>query len=227
MPKKISAKQDQKIEAEAQANFATDVIELYRARMAGQPAVPHPDADVRAVAFGLVALKQAIAPHLHQHRNDPHALVYTGVVMADGIIEALITGHGPLWRHIGALQTETYRPSAAPGAHEMQCREMLSGLVLAYQETAGVKQWKAARAVAEGIKAQDFPFTAGQLGKWIDRAGGNSAAVRKYADKFLADADEQAFRRCFLPAGKIMPPDTERILIVGREAMFSILVVPS
>jgi len=68
------------------------------------------------------------------------------------------------------------------------------------RETAGVDQWKARGAVAEGIKSQDFPFTAGQLRQWARR--GNSAAVRTYADKFLADADEQAFRCFFLPAGK-------------------------
>jgi hypothetical protein len=217
MLKKLTAKQDQKIEAEARAKFATDIIELYRARMAGKPDT-HPDPEVRAVAFGLITLKQAIAPVLHQHRNDPHALVYTGAVMADGIIEALITGHGPLWRHIGALQTETYRPSAAPGAHEMQRREMFAGLVLAYQETAGVAQWKAARAVAEGIKAQDFPFTADTLRQWARRNRRNSAAVRTYADKFLADA-------AAIPADRYS--ETERILIAGREAMFSVLVVPS
>jgi hypothetical protein len=225
MLKKLTTKQDQKIEAKARAKFATDIIELYHAQLARKPAT-HPDPDVRAVASGLVALKQAIAPFLHQHRNDAEALVYTGVVMADGIIDALTTGQGhPLWKHIDALKTETYRPGRVPGVQEMRIREMLAGVVLAYQETAGVDQWKAARAVAEGIKSQDFPFTAGQLRQWARR--GNSAAVRTYADKFLADADEQAFRCFFLPAGKIMPPEIERILIVGREALFPLIVKPS
>jgi hypothetical protein len=215
MLKKLTiTKQDQKIEAKARAQFATDIIGLYRAKLAGQTPATHPDPDVRAVAFGLVALKQAIEPFLQQHRNDPHALVYTGVVMADGIIDALITGRGPLWKLIGALQTEAYRPSAAPGAHEMQLRKMYAGLVLAYQEAACIDQAKAARAVAEGVKMQDFPVTPGQLKKWVDR---NGEAARNYADKFLAaDVDSPADHYS----------DTERVLRAGRKALFP-LVVPS
>jgi hypothetical protein len=214
MLKKITTKQDQKIEAAARAQFATDVIELYRAKMAGQTA-SHPDAEVRAVAFGLVALKQAIEPALHRHRNDPQALIYTGAIAADGIIDALTTGRDhPLWTHIAALQTATYRPGA-PGIHEQQRRAMFAGVVLAYQETAGVTLTKASIAVCEGIKAKDFPVTPGQLRKWVER---NDTAARTYADRFLADAVD-------------VPEDvyskTERILIVGREAMVSILVVPS
>src|SRR5258705_8925563 len=88
MLKKVTAKQDKKIEAAIRAQFATDVIELYRARMAGQEAT-HPDPEVCAVAFGLVALKQGIEPALQKHRNNPQALVYTGAVVADEIINAL------------------------------------------------------------------------------------------------------------------------------------------
>jgi hypothetical protein len=214
MLNKLTMKQARKVEAEARAKFATDVINLYRARLAGQPET-HPDAEVRAVAFGLIALKQAIAPVLHQHRDDPHALVYTGAVLADGIIDALTTGRGPLWTLIKALETETYRPSAAPGAHEMQRREMFAGLVLAYQETTCSNQTEAARAVAEGIRSKDFPVTAGQIRQWARR---NTAAARKHADRFLADADG-------IPADRYSEP--ERILIAGREAMFPVLVVPS
>jgi hypothetical protein len=213
MLKKITRKQDQKIEAAARAQFATDIIDLYRARMAGQPAT-HPDAEVREVAFGLVALKQAIEPFLHKHRNDPQALIYTGALVADGIIDALTTGRDhPLWKHIGALQTATYRPGA-PGAYDQQRRAMFAGVVLAYQETAGVSRTKASIAVCEGIKAKDFPVTPGQLRKWIER---NDKAARTYADRFLADAADVPDRYS----------ETERILIAGREAMFPLLVVPS
>jgi hypothetical protein len=213
LKKLTTTKQDQTIEAEARAQFAKDVIGLYRARLAGQPE-KHPDPEVRAVAFGLVALKQAIAPVLHRHRDDPEALVYTGVKMADGIIDALTTGRGPLWKLIGALQTEVYRPSAAPGAHEMQRREIYAGLVLAYQEAACVDQAKAARAVAEGVKMQDFPISPGQLKKWVER---NGEAARNYADRFLAaDVDSPADHYS----------ETERVLRAGRKALFP-LVVPS
>jgi hypothetical protein len=214
MLKKVTTKQDEKFEAAARAQFATDVIDLYRARMAGQPAT-HPDPEVRAVAFGLVALKQAIEPALQKHRNNPQALVYTGALAADGIIDALTTGRDhPLWKHITALQTATYRPGA-PGAHEQQRRAMFAGVVIAYQEAAGVTLTKASIAVCEGIKAKDFPVTPGQLRKWIKR---NATAARTYADRFLADAVD-------VPAD--VYSETERILIVGREAMFSLLVVPS
>jgi hypothetical protein len=214
LKKLTTTKQDQKIEAAARAKFAMEVLELYHARLAGKQET-HPDPEVRAVAFGLITLKQAIAPVLHQHRNDPHALVYTGAVMADGIIEALITGRGPLWKLIGALQTETYRPGAAPGPHEMKCREMFAGLVLAYEETACVPQREAARAVADGIKAPDFPVNADLIRQWARR---NPVAAREHADRFLADA-------AAIPADRYS--ETERILIAGREALFPMVVMPS
>lgn len=214
MLKKIATKQDQKIEAAARAQFATDIIELYRARLAGQPAT-HSNPDVRAVAFGLVALKQAIEPALHKHRNDPEALIYTGALVADGIIDALTTGRNhPLWDHIAALQTATYRPGG-PGIYEQRRIEMFAGLVLAYQETADVAQWEASRAVSAGIEAPDFPVTAGQLRQWTRR---NEKAARTYADRFLAAAVD-------VPAD--IYSETERILIVGREALYALLVIPS
>jgi hypothetical protein len=215
LKKLTTTKQDQKIEAAARAQFAADVIGLYRARLAGKLDT-HSDPEVRAVAFGLIALKQAIAPVLHQHRNDPQALVYTGAVMADGIIEALTTGRGPLWRLVGALQTEPYRPGKAPGPQEVKRREMFAGLVLAYQETACIPQWEAARAVADGIKAQDFPATAGQVRQYARR--NNGAAARTHADRLLARALE-------IPADRYS--ETERLLIAGREALFPLVVIPS
>ena len=113
-----------------------------------------------------------------------------------------------------ALQTAIYRPGA-PGVHEQQRREMFSGVVVAYQEATGLSLRKASVAVCEGIKAQDFPVTAEQLRKWVER---NEKAARTNADRILADAAN-------IPAD--LYSETERILIAGREAMFSILVVPS
>lgn len=128
MLKKLTTKQDQKIEAEARAQFATDIIELYRARLAEETVTPHPDPEVRAVAYGLVALKQAIAPHLLQHRNDPHALIYTGVVMADGIIDALTTGRNhPLWKHTPCKPRSIGRaPLACMSSSAARCSPGLS-----------------------------------------------------------------------------------------------------
>jgi hypothetical protein len=217
MLKKVTAKQDKKIEAAARAQFATDINELYRARMAGQPAT-HPDPEVRAVAFGLVAFKQAIKPFLHKYRNDPEALAATGVIVADEIINTLTTTgrrDHPLWKHIDALQTSMHL--ATPGANVQRIREMFSGVVLAYQEKiTGGKQWPAARAVCEGINAADFPYNAGQLRQWARQNDG-----RKYAKQFLRDAAIISFD---VP-GRYS--EAERILIAGREALYPLLVIPS
>jgi hypothetical protein len=218
MLKKISAKQDQKLDAAIRAQFATDVIDLYRARMAGQMTT-HPDPDVRAVAFGLVALKQALTQAteraLQRHPNDPQVLVYTGVAAADEIITALTTTgrrKHPLLKHIDGLKTSVHL--ATPGTDQKR-REMFAGVVLAYQDTAKIKQWDASRAVAAGIIAKDFPVNAGQLRQWVRR---NGRAARTYADRFLVEAAK-------VPAE--LYSETDRILIVGREALFTLLVVPS
>jgi hypothetical protein len=93
---------------------------------------------------------------------------------------------------------------------------MFSGLVLAYQEITGAKQWPAARAVWEGIKAADLPYTAGQLRRWARDNDG-----RKYAKQFLQDAARIGIE---VP-GRYS--EAERILIAGREALFPLLVIPS
>jgi hypothetical protein len=98
---------------------------------------------------------------------------------------------------------------------------MFAGVVLAYQQTAGVTQctqWEASRAVCDGIKSPDFPYTDGQLRQWARR---NDKAARKYAEQFLQDA---AKIEAEVP-GRYS--ETERILIAGREALFPLLVIPS
>jgi hypothetical protein len=176
MLKKISAKQDQKLDAAIRAQFATDVIGLYHARMTGQPET-HPNPDVRAVAFGLVSLKQAIEPALQQYRDNPEALIYTGVAVADEIINALTTTgrrDHPLWKHIDGLQTSMHLPTPGKQRH----REMFAGVALAYQEAAGGSLSKATKAVCDGIKAKDFVVNHKQLAKWVER---NEKAARAHA----------------------------------------------
>jgi hypothetical protein len=101
---------------------------------------------------------------------------------------------------------------------------MLAGVALAYQQAAGCKLRPATRMVCEGFIAPDFPVDSELLRKWVER---NRDAARKHAKRFLADAHEQVFRYSFLHAGEIMPPETERVLIVGREALVALIVVPS
>jgi hypothetical protein len=213
MLKKISAKQDQKLDAAIRAQFATDVIDLFRARMAGKPA-KHPDPDVRAVAFGLVSLKQHIEPTLQKYRDNPEALIYTGVTVADEIISALTTTgrrDHPLWKHIGGMQTSMHLPTPGKQRH----REMFAGVALAYQEAAGGSLSKATRAVCEGIKAKDFVVNPKQLAKWVER---NEKAARAHAKRFLADAKALGGPAAALP---------RCVMIVGRKAMSPLVVVPS
>jgi hypothetical protein len=214
MPKKITTKQDQKIEAAARAQFATDVISLYNATIAGRRAPRHPDPDVRTVAFGLVALKQAVELASRKHRNNREALIASGAPVADEIITALTTTarrDHPLWKHIGSLQTSPHRATAG----RQQRWEMLAGVALAYQEASDGSLRGATRAVCEGIPATDYPVNPEKLRKWVDR---NEKAARVHANQFLADAKALGGPAAALP---------RCVIIAGRNAMGALLVVPS
>jgi len=213
MLKKLTAKQDQKIEAEARAQFATDVINLYHAKMERSEDT-HPDPDVRAVACGLAALKQAIDPVLQRHQHNPEVLIRTGAAAANEIINALTTTgrrDHPLWKHICSLQTSLHL--ATPGAQ--QRRTMFAGIALAYQEAAGGDLRPATVAVSASINAPDFPVNAEQLRQWVRR---NEKAARVHAKRFLADAKALGG-----PAGSL----PHCVIIVGRKAMKPLLVIPS
>jgi hypothetical protein len=243
--KKITAKQDEKIDATARAEFSTKINKLYHARMAGQPATdPDPDPDVRGVAFGLVALKQAllqaIKPFLRKYRNDPEArkeaLVARGYIVADGIITALTTTgrrDHPLWKHIDSLQTSSERATA--GANQRRRWEMLAGVAIAYQEATGGGSLRAAtRAVCESIQAKDFPVNPEQLRKRMDRhdKAANKAA-KQYAKIFLAEAKAigRSARGQSIGLDPIWPKPAaalpQCVIIVGRKALSPFLVIPS
>jgi hypothetical protein len=168
----ISEKEDQAFEDNEHAQFATDVIKLYGATIAGKLA-DHGNADsddVRSVAFGLATLKQAVDYFL---QRCPDELVAAhGLHHANAILEALTTpGMHPVWRHIKALQGRKYMPHLAPDVATIQTiRDMLGGIVLAYKEASGVDSvLKAAEAVADGIKPAAFKFSADQARKWASR----------------------------------------------------------
>jgi hypothetical protein len=213
MLKKITTKQDQKIEAAARAQFATDVIGLYDAFIAGRPGC-HPDPDVRTVAFGLVALKQAVELLSRKHRNNQEALIASGAPVADEIITALTTTarrDHPLWKHIGSLQTSPHRATAG----QQRRREMFAGVALAYQQASGCKLRSATVAVCGGIRAKDFPVNPEQLRKWVER---NEKAASAHANRFLADAKALGGPAAALP---------RCVIIAGRNAMRALLVVPA
>jgi hypothetical protein len=213
MLKKITTKQDQKIEAAARAQFATDVIDLYQAKMAGRPDT-RSDPKVRTVAIGLAALKQAVDLLSHKHRNNPEALIASGAPVADEIITALTTtarADHPLWKYIAGLRTSLHRATAG----QQRRREMFAGVALAYKDAVGGSLRGATEAVCKGIRAPDFPVNPEQLRKWVDR---NEKAARVHANRFLADAKALGGPAAALP---------RCVIIAGRNAMRAILVVPS
>jgi hypothetical protein len=211
---KSNEKQDQAFEAAARAQFATDVIKLYKAALNNQvETCADSSLEVRQVAFGLVALRQALDPYLHKYRNDPLRFAAAGGWEATAILDALTSGRDhALWKHIDGIRSALYRPGAAPPVQqEQQRREMLAGVVLAYQEKTGSSRREAARAVCAGIKSPDFPFSADQLRKWVDRYNGET-----HAKRFLIEAAD-------VPD---CDSDGERILIVGRATLHGLLAVP-
>jgi hypothetical protein len=207
-----------KFEIERRAKFATDVIKICDAEISGKLDDQELSANkkVRAVAFGLIALRQATTHFLEILKNHPDdsRLPKSGLVDAAAIVDALTTGKGhPVWKHIEALQTPKYRSGAAyPVETDTMRRRMVAGLVCAYKQAANVKINKAAQAVADDIKSEDFSFSAGQLRKWVDQDDG-----KKFADQFLSDAKALGGPPAALP---------RCVLIVGRKAIWRFWSTP-
>jgi len=179
-----------KFEIARRAKFATDVIRICDAEIAGKlnDQELSADRDVRKVAFGLIALRQATTYFLEKFKNHPNdaRLPESALVDAAAILDALTTGKGhPVWDHIEALQTRKYRSGAALSVKtETMRRRMVAGLVLAYKQATGVTINKAAHTVADGIKSDDFSFNGDQLRKWVAHDDG-----QEFADQFLSDAE--------------------------------------
>jgi hypothetical protein len=215
MLKKTAANQDEQLEAPAREQFAADVIKLYTAALAGQLAgCADSSIEIRRVGFGLVALRQALDPFLHKFRNDPVRMAAAGGFEALAILDALTSGRDhPIWKHVDGLRSGRYRPGAAAAVEqERHRRAMLVGVVLAYQEKTGVSQRAAVQAVVDGIKSPDFPLTFEQLRGWVKRNDGKTHAKRFLIDSAYVDD---------------CPDDGERIMVVGREALHALLVVPA
>jgi hypothetical protein len=80
---------------------------------------------------------------------------------------------------------------------EQRRREAVAGLVIAYQEAAGVRQSQALRRVFDGLKTErkDFDITLEQARSWIKRVDGSGfkehileRARKEYPRKPIADA---------------------------------------
>lgn len=208
---------DDEFTKEEKAKFATEVIELYQAATEGSALKQQRNnSDVRRAAFGLVALKQLVDREMLRFRSDPERLNETGILEAAAIIDALTTGREhPVWQHIKAMQSEKYRRGLTPPVDRGQrSRDMLAGLVLAYQKQANVKLAPAIDAVHKGIRSDDFSFTPGQLRQYVNRGG---AAAQDFARSFLRYEAE-------VPKDVTDPGD--RILIVGRAELSPYLSVP-
>jgi hypothetical protein len=210
----VKSSEDDHFKADKRAKFAADVIKLYDAALNGQlDACTESSLEVRQVAFGLVALRQALDPHLEKHRNNPLRLAAAGALEAVAILDALTSGRDhPVWMHIDALKSARYRPGAAPpGEQEQKRRAMLAGAVLAYKKAAAVSSIrKAAEAVCEGIRSNDFPFSPDQLRQWTRRNDGGP-----HAKQFLEDA------------ANVSDCAGERVLVVARQALHALLSVPA
>lgn len=199
---------------EPDAHFATKVHALYKARINGTPVSAVYEADVRSVAHGLVALRQALDHFLELHRKNPLRLTAAGGFEADDILAALTTGTAhPIWQYLRSLRSAGERHSRPPPSkREQTIRAMMAGAVLAYEKT-GSNREDAAKAVSAGIRTAERKFSAGQLKQWIVR----NHNAPWFAGQFVADA--------------VLVPNCdsagERVLIVAREALHPLLAIPA
>jgi hypothetical protein len=211
----VKKSKDERFEADIRSEFATKVHALYKARLARIPVTIAYEPDVRRVAYGLVALRQALDHFLEHHRKEPMRLAAGGVFEADDILAALVSGTAhPISKYLQSLKSSGQRHSRPPPSQrEQSIRAMLAGAVLAYEKTGSSRE-EAAKAVSAGIRTAERKFSAGQLKQWIVR---NGEAPAWFAGQFAADA--------------VMVPDCdsagERILIVAREALDPLLAVPA
>jgi hypothetical protein len=205
--------EDNRFEAELRAEFGKQVIELYEATLAGNRSLETGDLEVRRVAYGLVALRQAVDYFFQQYRNDQLRLCEMGMYEADEILSALETGTAhPIRRYLKS-KAISKRPTASK--REVTIRSMLAGAVLAYEKIEGCQtRQDAAQAVSSGIRSDDRAFSAGQLLKFIER---DEIGAIRFRDRFTADR--------FLTAN--CGVRSERLLAIVRESLHPLLVVPN
>ena len=197
------------------SRFASDVIEAYKAVMAGKPRRPELDREVRKVAYGLAALRQVTDHYYEKFKNDPDIkrLPSSGFVDAAAILDALTSGADhPIWRHIDGLKSAAYRPGRAPKSKTERLRQSIAGgLVLALQEAGKPSARKAAEAIVSEIRSPDFSFTSEQLRKWAKHDD-----ARDHAERFIQTART-------IPNTKNL---YEAVILAGRTEVFRFWSAP-
>jgi hypothetical protein len=196
------------------SQFASDVIEVYKAAIAGKPRQREFGRKVRQVAYGLAALHAASEYFLKILVDDQDItrLPKSALVDAVAILEALTSGEDhPVWRHIDGLKSGRYRPGRASKAKTERLRQSAAGgLVLALQEAGGLSARKAA-AIISRIQSADFSFTSDQLRKWAKHE------------------DAHDFAACIMQTARGSPGKqslSERIMSAGRAEIYRIWSTP-
>ena len=125
------------------------------------------------MALGLVVLREGCDRRADElSRTSPTRRAQSAIPDAFGIIDALTTGSNhPIRRHISSLNKLKYHQRAPDDRVEQNRRQLVVGLILAYQEAAKVKPPEALKIVYAACK--DFiGLTPGAVRKWVERLGG-------------------------------------------------------
>jgi hypothetical protein len=187
--------------------FARRVVALYHAALDGTSDNHfEDDREVRAVAFGLAAITQALNDRKAKY-IEPR-LVEGGVPHAFDIVDGIMRGFAhPVWKFIdGIRHYKGGRPAA--GEASIRLRELFAGVALAYRTAnPGMNISDAAASVADGITWEDHRFSEDQIRTWIRR---NRPEAEKLSQHFLAEAAGLSSQHSL----------ADRVLGVGRAAIF-------
>jgi hypothetical protein len=211
----MSTKKD-RIKKDAEKAFVKRVLALYHAELEGT-SVLEDDRDVRAVAFGLAAITQALNDRKAKYSK--YRLMEASIPHADNIVDAITRGFShPIWTFIAGVRR--FRTGKAEGVDaEMKLREQFAGITLAYCQAAGrpgkpLSDRAGAKMVANGITWHDHRFSNTQISTWITR---HRPEAEKLSQYFLAEA-------AGLSPGQDGVRDThslaDRVLGVGRAAVW-------
>jgi hypothetical protein len=214
-----TSKRAPRIEQDVSA-FARSVRTLYLKALKGE-ASKEADVEVREVAFGLAALRQLLNLNIRDllRRHDLNVYASTGVLQAEKILDALISGHAhPVWWFLKGVQSIDRPQRTWPTTAEQLVRMILVGLARAYEREAGVSHKAAIRAVIKACSFNDQTFTVGQIIGWDQRL----AEQQKIEPAAVADdLIKQAIQL------NNSQPLAERILLVGQRYIYTLGGTPS
>jgi hypothetical protein len=172
--------------------------------------------DVRRVAHGLVVLREGCDRRADElSRTSPTRRVQSAILDAFGIIDALTTGSNhPIRRHISSLNKLKYHQRAPDDRIEQSRRQIVVGLIVAYQEAAKVTPTVAFRTVWDFCQTC-IRSSEGAARKWVSRLR-DDKGVRDFAIEITAEA--QAMGEPYPLAGII--------LTLGRRRVWELWSVP-